>query len=73
MNAQNDQKLRELLRRAIAPLADRELKRELWPQMLRKLDQRAIRVSWLDWALVALLAVLFFLFPETILGVLYHL
>ncbi len=73
MNTQNDQKLRELLRRAITPVADLELKRDLWPQMLRKLDERAIQVPWLDWALVALLAVLFFLFPKTILGVLYHL
>ena len=73
MNTQNDQKLRELLRRAITPVADLELKRDLWPQMLRKLDERAFQVPWLDWALVALLAVLFFLFPKTILGVLYHL
>src|SRR2546422_437860 len=73
MNTQNDQKLRELLRRAITPVADLELKRDLWPQMLRKLDERAFQVPWLDWVLVALLAVLFFLFPKTILGVLYHL
>ena len=73
MHTQNDQKLRELLRRSIAPVADLELKRDLWPQMLRKLDERAFQVPWLDWVLVAVLAVLFFLFPKTILGVLYHL
>ncbi len=73
MNEQNDEKTRELLRRAVAPVADAELKQDLWPRMLRKLDERAVRVPWFDWALAALLAMWFFLFPEGILAVLYHL
>jgi hypothetical protein len=73
MNGRDDEKFRELLRSAIAPVADLELKRDLWPKMLRKLDGRAPRVSWLDWALVALLAMWFLFSPEAIPLLLYHL
>ena len=74
MNEWNDEKLRELLRNAVAPVADTGLQQDLWPRMLRKLDeQQTIRASWLDWALIALLPVLFFLFPEVIPALLYHL
>ena len=73
MNERNDEKLRELLRSAVAPVADTELKQDLWPRMLRKLDEETTRISWFDWALIALLTVLCFLFPEVIPALLYHL
>jgi hypothetical protein len=73
MNERNVEKLRELLRSAVGPIADTELKEDLWPRMLRRLDERTIRASWLDWALIALLPVWFFLFPEVIPVLLYHL
>ena len=73
MNERDVEKLRELLRNAVGPIADTELKQDLWPRMLRKLDERTIRASWLDWALIALLPVWFFLFPEVIPVLLYHL
>lgn len=73
MNEHEVEKFRELLRGAVEPTADTELKQDLWPRMLRKLDQRTIRASWFDWALIALLPVWFFLFPEVILVLLYHL
>ena len=73
MNERDVEKLRELVRNAVAPIADTELKQDLWPRMLRKLDERTIRASWLDWALIALLPVWFFLFPEVIPVLLYHL
>ena len=73
MNEGNPEKLQELLRSAVGPVADTELKHDLWPRMLRKLDERTIRASWLDWALIALLPVWFFFFPEVILVLLYHL
>ncbi len=73
MNERNDERFRELLRKVIAPVANSELKRDLWPQMLRKLHQQAIRVPWYDWALAALLAVWLYLFPEAILALVYHL
>ena len=73
MNEENNEKIREALRRAIPPVADRELKRDLWPQMLRRLEERPGQVLWFDWALVGALAMWFFFFPEGILVLLYHL
>jgi hypothetical protein len=70
---QNDERFKELLREAIGPVADSELKRDLWPQMLRKLDRQAIRVPWYDWALAAMVAVWLCYFPEAILALVYHL
>lgn len=70
---QNEGKLKELLREAIGHVTDSELKRDLWPQMLRQLDRQAIRVPWYDWALAALLAVWLYFFPEAILVLVYHL
>ena len=73
MNERDVEKLRELVSSAVGPIADPELKQDLWPRMLRKLDERTFRASWLDWALIALLPVWFFLFPEVIPLLLYHL
>ncbi len=73
MNEENDKKIRELLRRVMPPLGETELKRDLWPQMLRKLDERRVRVPWFDWALVALVLAWLLFFPGTIPELLYHL
>jgi hypothetical protein len=73
MNEYHDEKLRELLRSAVPRVADTELKQDLWPRMLRKMDERSIRASWLDWVLIALLPVWFFFFPQVIPALLYHL
>jgi len=73
MSEENNEKIREVLRRAIPPVTDRELKRDLWPQMLRRLEQRPAQVPWFDWALVALLAIWFLFSPEAIPILLYHL
>ncbi len=73
MSEANNEKIRELLRKAISPVADRELKRDLWPQMLRRLEKRPTQVPWFDWALVAAVAIWFFFSPEVIPILLYHL
>ncbi len=73
MSEANNEKIRELLRKAIPPVADRELQRDLWPQMLRRLAERPAQVPWFDWALVALLAIWFSFSPEAIPILLYHL
>jgi hypothetical protein len=51
MNEQNDKEIHELLKRSIA-VADTELRRDLWPQMLQTGRQSAPdRVcAWFDWA-----------------------
>ena len=73
MNERNDKEFRELIRENIAPVADARLKRDLWPEMLRKLDETGIRMSWFDWALVGLVAIWCLFFPSAVLGLLYHL
>jgi hypothetical protein len=73
MKKRNDEELRELIRSAVPQVTDRELQHDLWPRMLGKLDEHSIHASWLDWALIALLPVWFFLFPEVIPALFYHL
>ena len=73
MSEANKEKIRELLRKAIPPVADRELHRDLWPQMLRRLAVRPAQVPWFDWALLAAAAIWFFFSPEAIPILLYHL
>jgi len=73
MNEQNDKEISDLLKRSIAPITDTELRRDLWPDMLKKLSQQPVRVPWFDWALAAILSALLFVFPGTIPALLYHL
>ena len=68
---ERDGALKELVKRATGGPADRELKRDLWPEMLRRLQRPPVRVPWWDWALAAALFLSLFLFPEAIPAVLY--
>jgi len=72
MNERDADDVAQILRRAIAP-AETKLGRDLWPRMLRRLEQRPAAVRWLDWALVALLLAWVLWFPDTIPVLLYHL
>lgn len=73
-NGQDDNELRELLKQAVTPVKDAELRRDLWPEMLKRLDQeRPVHVPWFDWALAALLSTALLLFPGVIPALLYHL
>jgi len=72
-NEENNKEIKELLQQALAPLKDPELRRDLWPQMLRKLDEQPARVPWFDWALAAILSAVLLLFPGVIPALLYHL
>lgn len=87
MNENNDQKnFADFLRQSIRPV-NADLNRDLWPQMLRRLDQRPIgrnwlaamlsaatlrAVPWFDWALLAALIVGVAIFPRSIPIWLYH-
>ncbi len=64
--------LKKLLKDSLPPAGGLELQRDLWPAMLRRLDQPAFRVPWWDWALVAAVTALLFLFPGMIPALLYH-
>ena len=72
-NHENETELRALLQREFAPLQNAELQRDLWPQMLRRLDAQPLRIPWFDWALAAAVAAALLLFPNTIPALLYQL
>ncbi len=77
MNSEEkNKKMKNLLKQAIAPMEDTELRRDLWPQMLRKLDEQPaplLSVPWFDWALAAILGAALVFFPGAIPALLYHL
>ena len=65
--------LREKLRASTAPMQQQELQHDLWPAMLRRLQERPTRVPWFDWALATAAAAALLFFPEVIPALLYHL
>ncbi len=76
--------LREKLRSSLSPMKDAELRRDLWPQMLRRLEQGrseastagmqwTFRLPWFDWALLGVAGAAMALFPALIPVLLYHL
>jgi len=74
MNPDDDKAVRGLLKQALAPVGDTELDRDLWPQMLQRLDQQQpVRVPWFDWALAAIVGAGLIFVPGAIPALLYHL
>ena len=72
MTEQNDREIRDALKQSFSPV-NMELRRDLWPDVLRKLDARSVRVPWYDWALVGLSAAMLLGFPRLVLVFAYHL
>jgi len=68
-----DDRIRSLIADAMKPIDDAELKRDLWPEMRRRLDRQPMRISMLDWALIAALLLWIVLLPQGALTLLYHL
>ncbi|HEY6373606.1 MAG TPA: hypothetical protein VIX37_23730 [Candidatus Sulfotelmatobacter sp.] len=64
--------IREALKQSFPPV-NPELRRDLWPAVLRKLDAHPARVPWYDWALIGVSASVFLFFPQLILVFAYHL
>ncbi len=80
MSEENDEKIHLAVKRAIPPVADCELQRDLWPRMLRRLsgfemlvERRPAQMPWFEWALLGLLALWILFFPEAIPLLLYQL
>jgi hypothetical protein len=73
MNHDDDNELRELLKRNIPPMGNQELPRDLWPQMLERLSRQPFHVPWFDWALAALAGAAVLIFPGIIPALFYHL
>jgi hypothetical protein len=75
-NHETNNEMKDLLKQAIAPAKDPELRRDLWPQMLSKLNEHpapAQNVPWFDWALAALAGSALIFFPGIIPALFYHL
>jgi hypothetical protein len=72
MTEPDDRQIRDALKQSFLPVQT-ELRRDLWPDVLRKFDLRPVQVPWYDWALVGLSAVMFFAFPRLVLLFAYHL
>jgi hypothetical protein len=68
----NHEPIRELLKQAFPPV-DAEPRHDLWPAVLRRLDERPRALPWYDWALAALLLGALMFFPNFIPVLLYHL
>ena len=68
----DEEEIRAALRTAFPPV-DAELRRDLWPAMLRRLEEPAQRIPWYDWALAGGLAGATVFFPKLILLLAYHL
>ena len=71
MTEHDDRQIREALKQSIPPV-DAELRRDLWPAVLRKLDERSTRVPWYDWVLIGVSVSVFVFFPQLILVFAYH-
>jgi hypothetical protein len=72
MTEQDNRRMSDALQQSLPPV-NTELRRDLWPEVLRRLDDRPVRVPWYDWALVGLSAGVFLAFPRLILVFAYHL
>jgi hypothetical protein len=72
----NHERMERLVKQSLSPTDARPaatLQRDLWPAMLRRLEQEAVSVPWFDWALLAAVVVVLILFPRAIPVLLYHL
>jgi hypothetical protein len=65
-------KIREALQQSFPPM-NTDLRRDLWPAVLHKLDAPPVRVPWYDWALIGVSGSVFLFFPQLILVFAYHL
>ena len=68
----DERQIREALRQSVPPI-DAELRRDLWPAVLRKIDTLPAAIAWYDWALIGASCAVFVFFPQMILVFAYHL
>jgi hypothetical protein len=68
----DDERLQQLLRSALAASGDRRGANDLWPSVVERLQQRP-GWTWIDMAVVALVATALLLFPESVFVLSYHL
>jgi hypothetical protein len=71
MTEDDEKEIQERLQEAFPPVTP-QLRRDLWPAMLRKLDAPTLAPPWYDWALIGGSAGMLALFPKLILLFAYH-
>ena len=72
MTVNQETKIRELLKQSFRRQQG-DLNRDLWPQMLSRLQTHPVTVPWFDWALLAALVLCLCFVPSAIPVILYHL
>jgi hypothetical protein len=75
---QDTERVKKLLQSAVPPVSDGlEAQRDLWPAMLRRLDEQSSHgmtsVPWFDWALGGALLAFAAMAPRTIPVILFYL
>jgi hypothetical protein len=76
MTEDEQDRVQQLLKAAMprsAGHAERELRRDLWPEMLKRLEGAPIDVPWFDWALLGAVAVCLLFSPAAIPLLLFYL
>lgn len=68
----DDLELRRFLKDSM-PAADLELRRDLWPDLEKRLDERQKAVPWFDWILLGAAAAGLIALPQIVPVLLYHL
>ena len=71
-----DERIEHLLKQSLPPTSTQPgatLQRDLWPAMLRRLDEPRAALPWFDWALLAGVVVWLAIFPRAIPVLLFHL
>ena len=76
MMEHEQERMQQLLKQMMLSVAGRvgaELRRDLWPAMLKRVEARPVKVAWFDWALLGAVAVWLVFFPGAIPLLLYYL
>jgi hypothetical protein len=76
MKEHERKRIEQLLKESFPPIGaavDTGLRHDLWPGMLKRLDEPPPAVPWFDWALLAAVGAWLVFFPGAIPVLLYHL
>jgi hypothetical protein len=72
VNGNSESELQAYVKKNL-PAADLELRRDLWPEVLRRMAASAEPMPWFDWVLLVAAAACLLFAPQMIPMLLYHL
>lgn len=73
MKKMNEERVRNLVKEALPKMEHGEPRQDLWPAVLRKLDEHGVSVPWYDVVLAGTLVLIGILFPAAFPVLLYYL